>query len=131
MLYAEGFVAARQLAQKMVKMYKLCSEQLSQQDHYDYGMRQVKSVLVMAGGQKRANPELHENISLIRAMQEANVPRFLADDLPLFEGIIGDLYPNLEIPPVDYGTLQTAIESAILEGGLQVIGKFVIKVSTT
>ena len=84
MLYAEGFLDARALALKMVKMYKLCSEQLSQQDHYDYGMRQVKSVLVMAGGQKRANPELHENISLIRAMQEANVPRFLAQDLPLF-----------------------------------------------
>ena len=97
---------ARPLAQKMVKMYKLCSEQLSQQDHYDYGMRQVKSVLVMAGGQKRANPDLHENISLIRAMLEANVPRFLADDLPLFDGIIGDLYPNLEIPAVDYGALQ-------------------------
>ena len=82
----------------------------------------------MSGSQKRANPHLTESISLIRAMQEANVPRFLSFDLPLFEGIIGDLYPNLEIPPVDYGTLQTAIESAILEGGLQVIGKFVIKV---
>ena len=61
----------------------------------------------MSGGQKRANPHLQESISLIRAMQEANVPRFLSFDLPLFEGIIGDLYPALEIPAVDYGTLQT------------------------
>ena len=127
MLYAEGFLEAQPLAQKMVKMYKLCSEQLSQQDHYDYGMRQVKSVLVMSGGQKRANPHLPENISLIRAMQEANVPRFLADDLPLFEGIIGDLYPNLEIPPVDYGALQTAIEDACMSSGLQVVSRFVVK----
>ena len=127
MLYAEGFVSARPLALKMVKMYKLCSEQLSQQDHYDYGMRQVKSVLVMAGEQKRANPELHENISLIRAMLEANIPRFLADDLPLFHGIIGDLYPNLDIPPVDYGALKNACEDALTRAGLQVVPRFVVK----
>ena len=127
MLYAEGFLDSRVLAQKMVKMYKLCSEQLSQQDHYDYGMRQVKSVLVMAGEQKRANPELHENISLIRAMLEANIPRFLADDLPLFAGIIGDLYPNLEIPAVDYGALKLACEDALVRAGLQVVPRFVVK----
>lgn len=51
------------------------------------------------------------------------MPRFLADDLPLFNGIISDLYPNLEIPAVDYGELQTAIECALRKAGLQVVDK--------
>ena len=82
----------------MVQLYKLSDEQLSQQDHYDFGMRAVKSVLVIAGNLKRANPELSEDVLLIRAMRDANVPKFLADDLPLFNGIVQDLFPNLQIP---------------------------------
>lgn len=88
MLYAEGFSKSDNLARKMVQLYKLSSEQLSQQDHYDFGMRAVKSVLVMAGGLKRANPDDPEDAVLIRAMKDANVPKFLKDDLPLFSAIV-------------------------------------------
>jgi dynein heavy chain len=52
----------------------------------------------MAGNLKRSNPELPESIVLIRAMRDSNIPKFLADDLPLFSALIEDLFPGIEIP---------------------------------
>ena len=48
-LYAQGSESSKAVARKMTQMYKLREEQLAQQDHDDFGMRAVKSVLVMAG----------------------------------------------------------------------------------
>lgn len=48
------------LAKKMTVLYKLAKEQLSKQYHYDFGLRALKSVLVMAGELKRGSPDLHE-----------------------------------------------------------------------
>ncbi|XP_034255936.1 dynein heavy chain 6, axonemal isoform X2 [Thrips palmi] len=127
-LYSEGFESSKVLAKKMVQMYKLCSEQLSQQDHYDFGMRAVKSVLVMAGSLKRANPDVDESIVLIRALRDSNLPKFLVDDAVLFQGILKDLFPGVEIPEQDYGQLKDAIISVMISMKLQPVETMVMKV---
>lgn len=128
MLFAEGFSDARTLSRKMCKLYILCSEQLSQQPHYDYGLRAVKSVLVMAGTLKRANPDLDEDVTLIRALRDSNIPKFLADDLPLFHAIVLDLFPGTDIPPNNYGELQASLEEEIQKAGLQTVPTYITKV---
>ncbi|XP_015279206.1 PREDICTED: dynein heavy chain 6, axonemal [Gekko japonicus] len=127
-LYSEGFESSKTLARKMTQMYKLCSEQLSQQDHYDFGMRAVKSVLVMAGSLKREHPNLNEDVVLIRALRDSNIPKFLTDDALLFSGIISDLFPGVVIPEHDYGVLQSTIIDVMLSKGLQPESTLVHKV---
>ena len=128
MLFAAGFGEATSLSKKMVKLYKLSSEQMSQADHYDFGMRALKSVLVMAGTLKRSEPDVSENVVLIRAMRDSNVPKFLSDDLPLFNAIVQDLFPNVVIPEHDYGNLEKTINNMITNRKLQKKPCFVTKV---
>jgi len=60
MLVAEGFLDARLLARKFITLYTLCKELLSKQDHYDWGLRAIKSVLVVAGALKRGDKDRPE-----------------------------------------------------------------------
>jgi dynein heavy chain len=127
-LYSEGFVDAVPLSNKMQQLYALSSEQLSKQDHYDFGMRAVKSVLVCAGLLKRKEPEANENLLLIRAMRDSNTPKFLEMDLPLFGGILTDLFPGVNVPFVDYGKLQSCIENQLIARNLQCVPSFIAKI---
>lgn len=82
-------------------------------------MRAVKSVLVMAGDLKRANPDDSEDAVLIRAMKDANVPKFLKDDLPLFAAIVQDLFPTVSIKDPNYDYLNKEIAKALRSKHLQ------------
>lgn len=53
----------------MTVLYHLAQGQLSKQNHYDFGLRALKSVLVMAGELKRGSPDLPESVVLMRALR--------------------------------------------------------------
>ena len=55
------------LAKKVYTLYSLAVQQLSKQDHYDFGLRALVSVLRYAGRKKRANPTMADEEVSVRA----------------------------------------------------------------
>ena len=51
------------------------------------------------------------------ALRDMNLPKFVFEDVPLFLGLINDLFPGLACERVRYETLNDAVESALQEDG--------------
>ncbi|XP_023565616.1 dynein heavy chain 11, axonemal [Octodon degus] len=128
MLVAEGFVDARSLAQKFIALYTLCRELLSKQDHYDWGLRAIKSVLVVAGALKRGDKNRPEDQVLMRALRDFNMPKIVTDDFPVFLGLIGDLFPALDVPRSRKQHFEQMVRQCTLELRLQPEESFILKV---
>lgn len=97
---------------------RLCDEQLSNQSHYDFGLRALKSVLVSAGNVKRDRimriketmkqrgestideasiaENLPEQEILIQSVCETMVPKLVAEDIPLLFSLLNDVFPNVQ-----------------------------------
>ncbi|CAJ1051390.1 LOW QUALITY PROTEIN: dynein heavy chain 1%2C axonemal [Xyrichtys novacula] len=126
-LYSFGFSDAKVLSKKITTTFKLSSEQLSSQDHYDFGMRAVKTVISAAGNLKRENPDMNEELICLRAIQDVNVPKFLQDDLKLFSGIVSDLFPKTKQEPINYGILEESMRNVCRNKNLKDVDGYISK----
>ncbi len=96
----------------------MASEQLSTQSHYDYGMRAVKSIILAAGALKRDHGSEDESVLALRAISDCNIPKFLTDDIPLFEGIISDLFPTTDKKKPSYSELLESLKAVMKDNNL-------------
>ncbi|KAI8821286.1 dynein heavy chain and region D6 of dynein motor-domain-containing protein [Fimicolochytrium jonesii] len=128
MLFAEGFSNTRILSKKVDTLYKLSIQQLSKQDHYDFGLRAMTSALRSAGARKRDDITVPDDIVVYLSMRDNNIPKLTAWDVPLFMGMLSDLFPGVEAPTVDYTSFRTALLEEMKERNLQPLEGIITKV---
>ena len=65
----------------------------------------------------------------MRALRDFNIPKIVTDDMPIFMGLIGDLFPALDVPRKRDPELEAQIKTAVSDLKLQAEEAFVLKVS--
>jgi len=128
-LCSVGYIDFPNLARKFTVLYNLCEQQLSKQKHYDFGLRNILSVLRTAGQTKRDQIQDPEEVLLMSTLRDMNLSKLVAQDVPLFLSLITDLFPSLGMPlGMAHTELKNALTQVVAEDNLIMHPSWSIKV---
>eukprot|EP00210_Caulerpa_lentillifera_P007994 g7633.t1 len=129
MMFSEGFSNAKTLAKKMISIMELSQQQLSQQDHYDYGLRSyVIPIARAAGVLRRCTNETSEDRIVLKTMIDLIKPKLVYSDIPLFTDLLNDLFPGIQLPTEGKEELKLAITEVMKKMNLQIVDNLVSKI---
>ncbi|KRY49657.1 Cytoplasmic dynein 2 heavy chain 1 [Trichinella britovi] len=121
MLMSEGFTKALEIGQTLTCVFDLCREILSQQHHYDWGLRALKTVLNTCGNLLRQNlttlksetsTEELEMITTVHALRINTQSKLTYSDSIIFEDIIRDAFPGVKSKEIQRDELKDSVEYA-------------------
>ena len=138
MLYSQGIVTAEHLAPKVVDLFLLCEDRMSQQRHYDFGLRALKTLLVSAGALKRKAIEgkgdlegevlaEEEKKALIVGACNNVLPKLIAEDMVIFSDVLETVFPGSKVSKMDDDRLRVEMEKICMEKGLVAAEGFIQK----
>lgn len=65
----------------------------------------------------------------MRALRDFNIPKIVTDDIPVFMGLIGDLFPSIDVPRKRSPDFEKLIKKSSLQLNLEAEDGFILKVN--
>ncbi len=121
-LYSEGFKEAKSLGRKLVSLFTLSRQLLSTQQHYDWGLRALKTVLKSCGSllhsvkKQTAQIDITKETELIvKAARFNTMSKLTFSDSKRFDALLKDIFPNVKITEFEYDELKKALTQVFAE----------------
>jgi dynein heavy chain 2 len=136
LLYSEGFLTARKLSKKIVSVFVLSKQLLSAQQHYDWGLRALKTILVVGGQliqkvfeQGSAHIDEKEEASLlVKSIRVNTMSKLTFADTKKFENLMNNIFMGVKIEDVKYEELTNCIKETLTEMNLSFVERQVNKI---
>ncbi|XP_076138461.1 cytoplasmic dynein 2 heavy chain 1 [Alosa pseudoharengus] len=125
-LYSEGFKDGKILGRKLVAIFNLARELLTPQQHYDWGLRALKTVLRGCGSllqqlRRSGNTNIKESHLVVQALRLNTMSKLTFADSSRFDALVRDVFPGVDFKDVEYETLSAALEAVYEEARLEII----------
>uniref|UniRef100_A0A8B9L0C8 Cytoplasmic dynein 2 heavy chain 1 n=1 Tax=Astyanax mexicanus TaxID=7994 RepID=A0A8B9L0C8_ASTMX len=127
-LYSEGFKEGKELGRKLVAIFNLARELLTPQQHYDWGLRALKTVLRGCGSllqlqkkQQNNQNNIKESGLVVQALRLNTMSKLTFADSSRFDALVRDVFPGVDFKDVEYEALNAALLAAYEEARLEVI----------
>ncbi|CAH1776602.1 unnamed protein product [Owenia fusiformis] len=127
-LFSEGFKQAKSLGRKLVAIFNLSKELLTPQQHYDWGLRALKTILRGCGNLlQTAKKNLAEGVKVdvateaklvVQALRINTLSKLTFSDGIRFDALLKDVFPGVEFKDIEYEDLAAAIREVCKESNL-------------
>ncbi|KAF0030538.1 hypothetical protein F2P81_017269 [Scophthalmus maximus] len=126
-LYSEGFKCGEILGRKLVAIFNLARELLTPQQHYDWGLRALKTVLKACGSllqlQRRSHDKdkIQESSLVVQALRLNTMSKLTFADSSRFDALVKDVFSGVDFTDVEDHILMQALEQVYKEARLELI----------
>uniref|UniRef100_A0A0N4ZU30 Cytoplasmic dynein 2 heavy chain 1 n=1 Tax=Parastrongyloides trichosuri TaxID=131310 RepID=A0A0N4ZU30_PARTI len=96
LLYSDGFKNAKILSVKIVSVFKMCKEMLTVQQHYDWGLRALKTILKSCGDMLVGGNDKNEYNVVVQALSLNTMSKLTYSDSIRFEALLNDIFQDVQ-----------------------------------